>query len=62
MREPVGECHPLAVIACSGNRPRWHISPRSPADVTIRPIPWPLIKTLEPARHIVEERLHVNSN
>ena len=29
VREPVGECHPLAVIACSGNRPRWHITPRS---------------------------------
>ena len=25
MREPVGECHPLAVIACSENRPRWHM-------------------------------------
>ena len=25
MREPVGECHPLAVIASSGNRPRRHM-------------------------------------
>ena len=25
MREPVGECHPLAVIACSRNRPTWHV-------------------------------------
>ena len=25
MREPVGECHPLAVIASSGNRTRRHI-------------------------------------
>ena len=25
MREPVGECHPLAVIACNENRPRWHM-------------------------------------
>ena len=25
MREPVGECHPLDVIASSGNRPRRHM-------------------------------------
>ena len=25
MREPVGDCHPLAVIASSGNRPRRHM-------------------------------------
>ena len=25
MREPVVECHPLAVIACSRNRPTWHV-------------------------------------
>ena len=25
MREPVGECHPLAVIACSRRRPTWHM-------------------------------------
>ena len=25
MRELVGECHPLAVIACSVNRLTWHV-------------------------------------
>ena len=25
MREPVGECHSLAVTACSRRRPTWHI-------------------------------------
>ena len=25
MREPVGECHPLAVIACSRIRLTWHV-------------------------------------
>ena len=35
MREPVEECHTLAVIACSENRTRWHITPRSQADVTL---------------------------
>ena len=25
MREPVGECHPLAVIACNRNRPTRHV-------------------------------------
>ena len=25
MREPVGECRPLAVTACSWRRPTWHI-------------------------------------
>ena len=25
MREPVGECHSLAVIACSRNRLTWHV-------------------------------------
>ena len=25
MRELVGECHPLAVIACSRNRLTWHV-------------------------------------
>ena len=25
MHEPVGQCHPLAVIACSRRRPTWHI-------------------------------------
>ena len=56
MRELVAECHTLAVIACSGHRPRWHTTPRSQADVTVRSLPWPLI-TLEPTRHIVEERV-----
>ena len=55
MGEPVGECRPLAVIACSGNRPRWHITPRSLADVTVRPLLWPLITTFEPTRYIVDE-------
>ena len=40
MREPVGECHSLAMTACSRYRPRWHTSPRSQADVTVRPFPW----------------------
>ena len=40
MREPVGECHPLAMTACTKNRPRWRASPRSQADVTVRPFPW----------------------
>ena len=31
-----GECHPLAMIACSGNRTTWHTTPRSQADVTVR--------------------------
>ena len=25
MRELVGECHPLAIIACSRNRLTWHV-------------------------------------
>ena len=25
MRELVGECHPLAVIACRGDRLTWHV-------------------------------------
>ena len=25
MREPVGECHPWALIACSRNRLTWHV-------------------------------------
>ena len=25
MRGPVGECHPLAVIACSRNKLTWHV-------------------------------------
>ena len=25
MREPVGECHPLALIACSRNIRTWHV-------------------------------------
>ena len=25
MREPVGKCHPLAVIACSRTRLTWHV-------------------------------------
>ena len=55
MCEPVGECHPLAVIACSGIRLRWHITPRSQVDVTVRHLLWPLITTSEPTRHLVEE-------
>ena len=42
MREPVGECHPLAVIACSGRRPTWHTAPGSRAEATVRPPPWQL--------------------
>ena len=57
MREPVGWCHPFAVIACSGNRPRWHITPRLQADVTVRPLPWPPITTFEPTRHNVAWRV-----
>ena len=34
MREALEECHPLAMTACTRNRPRWHASPRSQADVT----------------------------
>ena len=34
MRDPLGECHSLAMTACTRNRPRWHASPRSQADVT----------------------------
>ena len=57
MREPVGECHPLAVIACSGNRPRWHITPRLQADVTVRALPWPPITTFAPTRQNVAWRV-----
>ena len=35
------KCHPLGCMtACSRYRPRWHISPRSRAEVTVRPFPW----------------------
>ena len=34
MRDPLGECQSLAMTACTRNRPRWHASPRSQADVT----------------------------
>ena len=41
MREPVGgSAIPCAMTACSRYRPRWHISPRSQAEVTVRPFPW----------------------
>ena len=36
VREPVGECHPLAMIAYSENRPRWH-NERRQAKVNMRP-------------------------
>ena len=38
----LGACvsHQLAVIACSRHRPRWHTSPRSQADLTVRPFSW----------------------
>ena len=43
MREPVGRVPPpWAMIACSRHRPRWHISPRSQADVSVRLFPWSL--------------------
>ena len=32
---------PWAMIACSRHRPRLHTSPRSQADVTVTPFPWP---------------------
>ena len=32
----LGECDPLAIIACSRHRPRWRVWPRSHADVTVR--------------------------
>ena len=38
MREPVGECHSLAMIACSRHTPKWHTSPRLQADVTVGPL------------------------
>ena len=40
MREPVGECHPLAVIACSRNRLE-----RTQADMTVRPCSSPRATT-----------------
>ena len=36
VREPVGECHPLAMIAYSENRPKWH-NERRQAKVNMRP-------------------------
>ena len=35
-----GSAIPWAVTACSRQRPRWHISPRAQAEVTVRPFPW----------------------
>ena len=41
MRDPVGEVpSPWARTACSRYRSRWHVSPRSQAEVTVRPFPW----------------------
>ena len=36
----LGSATRLAVIACSWNRPRWHITPRPQADVTVGSLPW----------------------
>ena len=40
MCELVGECHSLAMISCSRHSSRWHTSPRSQADVAVRPFPF----------------------
>ena len=44
VREPVGECHSLAMIAYSENRPRWH-NERRQAKVNIRPRSSPMSTT-----------------
>ena len=53
MREPVGECHPLAVIAYSENRPRWH-NERRQAKVNVRPRSSPRSQT----SHVVVLTFH----
>ena len=48
VREPVGECHPLAMIAYGENGPRWH-NERRQAKVNVRPPSSPVsaVRTLQ---------------
>ena len=41
----LGKCHRLAMTACTENRPTWHTTPRSQADVTVRRFPWQSMRT-----------------